>query len=62
MNIDWQDAVSLGLVVVAAIYVAVRLWRVCSGKARTGRGTCPNCSGTANRKQLVSIDRPKEDD
>ena len=56
MNFDWQDAITLGLVVAAAIYVIRRLRRVGRGKQPTGCGTCPDCPTSSDQQELISID------
>ena len=57
MNIDWQNVVTLGLVIVAACYVVRRLWRTAGGKRPAGCPACSDCPDAHARKPLVSIDR-----
>jgi hypothetical protein len=60
MNVTWQDAVTLGLVTVAVIYLIRRLRRLGRGQQRTGCGTCPNCRQPPDQTPLISIDPPKK--
>ncbi len=58
MNFDWQTAVTIGLVVAAALYVVRRLRRLGGGKQRAGCGACGPCPTKADQKQVISIDPP----
>jgi hypothetical protein len=59
MNIGWQDAVTLGLVAAAVIYLIRRLRRL--GRQRAGCGTCEDCEQPSKGSQLILIEPPKED-
>jgi hypothetical protein len=60
MNVGWQDALTLGLVAAAAVYLLWRLRRVGRGRQPTGCGTCPHCPEPSDRNQLILIDPPKK--
>jgi hypothetical protein len=56
MTISWQDALILGLVAAAMIFVVRRVWRVGSGKHRPGCGSCPKCAERCGHQRPISID------
>ena len=57
MNVDWQNAITVGLVAAAAVYVIRRLWYVGRGRQTGGCGTCSDCPAP-DRDTLISIDPP----
>jgi hypothetical protein len=61
MEIGWQDAVTLGLVAAAAIYLVRRLRHLGHGQQRTGCGACLDYPQPSPRGHLVQIDPPKRD-
>ncbi len=42
---SWQDLVTLGLAVLAAVFVVWRTWRTVRGRPGIGCGTCLRCPG-----------------
>ena len=60
MDIGWQDAVTLGLVAAAAIYLVRRLRRLGWGEQRTGCGARPDCPKHSEQSRLVWIDPPED--
>ncbi len=58
MTVGWQDAVVVGLLVAAAIYLAQRLRRLGRRERSAGCGTCLTRPEPAETAQLISIDPP----
>jgi len=58
MNDAWQNAVAIGLVLAAAIFVLHRLWRASRGKHISPCRACEDCPAAPERKELISIDPP----
>ena len=58
MTLDWQDLLTLGLIVAALAYVVRRLRRLLGGRQQTGCGTCSNCPASGRRNELISIRPP----
>lgn len=63
MSFDWQMLTALGLVLVAAVYLARVAWRAFNSQS----GGCGSCSGGGcgssahgEKKPLVSIDLPAD--
>lgn len=50
MNIDWQQAIAIILVALAASYVGWRAWHRFFSKG--GCGTCAGCSGVGARQAM----------
>lgn len=42
---SWQDFLTLGLAVLAAVFVAWRMWRTARGRPGIGCATCDRCPG-----------------
>ncbi|HEV2970649.1 MAG TPA: FeoB-associated Cys-rich membrane protein [Pirellulales bacterium] len=57
MTFDWQNTVAVALVLVAAVYLGWRGWRIVARKAG-GCGACSNCPADQSPagKPLVSLD------
>jgi hypothetical protein len=60
MNVGWQDAVTLGLVVAAVIYTIRRLRGLRRGGQPTDCRTCADRPEASARNRLVSLDPPKK--
>ena len=61
MTPDWQDLLTFGLIIAAAVYVVRRLRRLLGGRQQTGCGTCANCPASGGRNKLISIQPPAEE-
>jgi len=59
MDIGGQDAVTLGLVAAAAIYLVQRLRRLGRGEQRAGCGACLDCPQPSQQGHLIRIDLPQ---
>jgi hypothetical protein len=57
MTLDWQNTVAVALVLVAAVYLGWRGWRIVARKAG-GCGACSNCPADQSPagKPLVTLD------
>ena len=56
MTFHWQDAIALGAVVAAAVYLLRHVRRTGTRKKPTGCGSCADCPAQSSREPLVSID------
>jgi len=61
MDIGWQDAVTLGLVAAAAIYLVRRLRRLGRRNQRTGCGACLDRPQPSEQSRLIRIDPPQKE-
>jgi hypothetical protein len=54
---NWQDYIALGIVAVAAAYLARRAWLVVARRKSAGCGGCGTCAAgsTGDAKKLVTI-------
>ena len=57
MNVAWQDIAALGLVIVAGVYLARRLYLLARRRS-AGCGSCAACpaDGNPNEKSMVSVE------
>ena len=56
MTFAWQDAIALGAVLAAVVYVLRHVRRTGTRKKPTGCGSCADCRVQPRRGPLVSID------
>lgn len=61
MDIGWQNAVSFGLALAAAVYLIRRLWCTWRGKQRIGCGACGALQESPRQRPLISITPPEND-
>ena len=57
--IDMQNLAVLGVIVAAAIYVVRRVFRMGRSKRLGTCGACGQCPTATSKKQLISLDPPK---
>lgn len=56
---DMQNLAALGLIAAAATYVVRRVFRMGRNKKLVTCGACGQCSAATSKKQLISLDPPK---